>query len=284
MRKLKADTKKENANLAKVLTNKKKLASTILLKQRIIAQAGIKNNRGYVETIEENLTSTTRKQDFEAAFSKGNGNELKKKFKALYSSSALCVNFFAVFKRNVNRLTILGESNFTDGNFEVKLKTGLKGTPPNLDFCLENDNCLIGFESKFLEPLTLKQPKFSSSYSNGFLARIDQALPKIVDHYRRTNAKTNLDTAQLLKHTIGLLNNKGKRTVKLIYVYWEPLNSTEFYEYEQHRKQINDFAGRVKSISGLSFHHFTYLELYDLFNKENFCKAHLNNFKNRYLF
>lgn len=63
----------------------------------------------------------------------------------------------------------MGERNFKVGQFERKLPTGLRGTTPNLDFFLENDNCIIGFESKFIEPLSLTLPKFSDSYKKSFI-------------------------------------------------------------------------------------------------------------------
>jgi hypothetical protein len=65
---------------------------------------------------------------------------------------------------------------------EKKLPTGLKGTSPNLDFYLENKNAIIGIESKFLELLKPKQPKFSISYSNRFLTTLDSGLLTIVNH------------------------------------------------------------------------------------------------------
>lgn len=164
-----------------------------------------------------------------------------------------------------------------------KLPTGLKGTSPNLDFYLENDSCIIGIESKFLELLTPKQPNFSTSYSDSFLDTLDNGLSKIVNHYRTNNASTLLDTAQLIKHTIGLLNNKGDKKAKLIYVYWQPLNADDFCEYAQHKKELDDFADRIKIVSGVSFHHFTYLDFYKLFDSDSFFKQHLNNFKNKYL-
>src|SRR5690606_9033196 len=103
-------------------------------------------------------------------------------------------------------------------------------------------------------------------------------------YYRTNNAKTYCDTAQLIKHSIGLLNQKkkGKKSAKLIYLYWEPSNANEFYEYLQHEKELVDFAERMKAISGLSFHYFTYLDLHELFSDHSFCNEHLTNFKNRY--
>lgn len=251
--------------------------------QRLLDNSPTDHTDGYVADFKDNLVSTISVDDFFDDLNNGDGNELKSKFKALYSSSALGVNFFGFFKRHLDKFSVLGESNFIVGQFEKKLKTGLGGNPPNLDFYLENKNCIIGIESKFLEPLTPKQPVFSASYSDSFLHTLDKGLPVIVNHYRDHNSATLLDTAQLIKHSIGLLNNKGDKRAKLIYVYWEPLNADDFYEHRQHNKELADFAERIKIVSGVSFHHMTYLDFYNLFANDNFFMQHLSNFKNKYL-
>lgn len=251
--------------------------------KRLLDSSPTDHKDGYVNDFMDNLIPTISVDDFFDDLNDGDGNELKSKFKALYSSSALGVNFFGYFKRHLDKFAILGESNFTVGQFEKKLPTGLKGTSPNLDFYLENDNCIIGIESKFLEPLTPKQPNFSASYSDSFLDTLDSGLSKIVNHYRTKNASTLLDTAQLIKHSIGLLNNKGDKKAKLIYVYWQPLNADDFCEYAQHKNELADFADRIKIVSGISFYHLTYLDFYNLFANDNFFKQHLSNFKHKYL-
>ncbi len=251
--------------------------------KRIIDQSTVSNYKGYVPTICDNLVPTVSLDDFYCDLERGNGNELKSKFKALYSSSALGVNFFGFFKRNRDMFSLAGESNFTGAQLEKKLPTGLKGTAPNLDFYLENKNSIIGIESKFLELLKPKKPKFSASYSTEFLTKLDKGLPKIVNHFRENSIPALLDTAQLLKHSIGLLNNKGKRSAKLIYVYWEPLNADHFPIYTQHKVELEDFSERVKGITGFSFSHFTYLDLYNKYITDTLFKQHLDYFKDKYL-
>lgn len=281
---MKLDTIQKNPDLEKVFSNRSNLAREII-RQQIIGKSGIVSKNGYVAEIEDNLIPTVSKEDFIADLANANGNELESKFKALYSSSALCVNFFGYFKRHLDKLVLLGEGNFKVGRFEEKLSTGLKGTAPNLDFFLESDTSIIVFESKFLELLTPKQPKFSSSYSDSFLNALHPGLSQIVHHYRANSAKAYLDTAQLIKHSIGLLKkNDEKKRTKLIYLYWQPTNAHEFYEYSQHEKELVDFSKRMKAIPGLSFHYFTYRDFHTLFANISFFREHLTNFKNRYFF
>lgn len=251
-------------------------------RKRIIDQSVTANNNGYIADFRDNLIPTISVEDFFDDLNKGNGNELKSKFRALYSSSVLCVNFFGFFKQHPDKFLLAGEDNFIDMQFEKKLPTGLKGTSPNLDFYLENKNAIIGIESKFLELLKPKEPKFSISYSDRFLTTLDSGLPTIVNHFRKNYKVTFLDTAQLIKHSIGLLKKKENRKAKLIYVYWQPVNADDFPIYKRHKDELDDFSERVKVISGISFSHFTYWDLCKNFATDIFLKQHLQHFKERY--
>jgi hypothetical protein len=241
------------------------------------------NEKGYLNHYSENLISTILEEDFKTDLENGDGNELYGKFQALHSSSALGVNFFGLFKRNLDKFAVLGEKNFKKSQFEMKLPTGMS-RPPNLDFYLENVNCIIGFESKFLETLSQKKPEISNAYSDNLLSKVDEGLIEIISHYRENNAKSHLDTAQLIKHSIGLIRNKGNKKAKLVYIYWEPLNALEFIEYKRHKIELDEFSERIKCVKGIEFHHTTYLEFYNNFVNDNFFKHHLENFKNRYFF
>lgn len=90
--------------------------STIV--KRLLENSKIDHSKGYVADIESNLLSTIKEAYFIDDLESGNGNELNSKFKALYSSSALGVNFFGLFKQQLDKFTILGESNFKVGRFE----------------------------------------------------------------------------------------------------------------------------------------------------------------------
>lgn len=259
-----------------------------MIRKRIIKQlidnSPTANEKGYLNHFEDNLINTVFEEDFKTDLENGDGNELYGKFKALHSSSALGVNFFGLFKRNLDKFKVFGEKDFKDNaQFEKKLPTGMS-RPPNLDFYLENENFVIGFESKFLETLSRKQPKISNAYSDELLSKVDKGFIEIISYYRKNNAKSYLDTAQLIKHSIGLIKNKDNKKAKLIYIYWEPLNATEFIQYEQHKKELDEFAKHIKCVKGIEFHHTTYLEFCNNFVSDNFFKYHLENFKDKYFF
>lgn len=84
-------------------------------KQVIDQQRKISKNRvsdkGYLESgkAEDNLiTKFSNWEEIKNEFQKGNGRELEKKFLAVHSSSALCVNNFAPFKENKDRISFCG--------------------------------------------------------------------------------------------------------------------------------------------------------------------------------
>lgn len=255
----------------------------INIKSRIAELSAIPNQNGYTREISDNILPTISPEDFKTDLENGNGNELENKFKAIYSSSALAVNFFGIFKRCKCGLTFENETDFTDVQFEKKLATGLKGTSPNLDFFMKNTKIIIGVESKFLELLTPKKASFSDSYSEDFLKKIDKNLPALLKHYKENDALLYLDAAQLIKHSIGLINNKNGLNAKLVYVYWQPENANDFPIYAQHKSELEYFSERIKIVSGISFTHYTYLELYDIFKNFDCMKKHLEHFKKRYL-
>lgn len=259
-----------------------------MLRKKIIKQlinnSVMSNEKGYLNHFKDNIISTILVDDFKTDLENGDGNELYGKFQALHSSSALGVNFFGFFKRHLNKFSVFGEKDFIENaQFEKKLPTGMS-RPPNLDFYLENEKYVIGFESKFLETLSKKQPEISPAYSDDLLSLVDKGFIEIVSHYRTNKKKSYLDTAQLIKHSIGLVKNKGNKKAKLIYIYWEPLNANEFPEYKQHKTELYEFSKLIKCISCIEFHHTTYLEFYNNFVNDNFFREHLEKFKDKYFF
>lgn len=259
------------------------MTTEYLIKKQLWNNSLVNHNGGYVAHFTDNLIETVKPSDFEDNLKRGSGKELENKFLALHSSSALCVNFFSFFKNHLAKFSFFDQTNFLTAGFEEKLRTGLGGTPPNLDFYLENDKYVIGIESKFLEPLTPKQPKFSASYSDSFLNKLDNGLSKIVAYYRKNDSKAHLDTAQLIKHSIGLLNNRRYKKAKLIYVYWQPENYSQLKEYTSHQSDLAVFSNLIKTVSSLEFHHTTYGDLCKYYVAHNYCQQHILHFKQKYL-
>ena len=253
----------------------------------------ILDSKGYVGTPEENLiTQFPNWKEIKAELDNGQGSELKPdkngviKFNAVHSSSALGVNNFAPFKEHHTRFTFVGFSGFAQASFEKKLPTGI--STPNLDFYLETRKEMIGIESKFIETLNAKLPNLEGNLDK-YIARFAQlkfkstSFKKLIEYYIGVKSKMNLDVAQLLKHTLGLLNpDNNPKSLKpvLVYIYWQPTNWKSFKEYTDHETELKDFAKRIKPF--ITFKALPYSKFWSDQAKNPLFAAHITKMKKRY--
>ena len=257
-----------------------------LFEQVIINNSKIPNKNGYVFNISDNLINGLSVDLFYDDLMQGSGNELISKFSALYSSSALAVNNFAIVKKHLKDFSFLDYSNFDKANFERQFKTGLSGTPPNLDFTLENKNAVIAFESKYLEPLDKKKVVFKDSYNKSNLSYLNDFWFNLIDNY--VDKEHFLDVAQLIKHSIGLINykrnipDKQTKKVLLVYIFWTPINSDKFSEYIQHSNELNEFTDNINKQSDVEFISMTYNQFWDLYQNNPIFNGHFDKLRNRY--
>lgn len=237
---------------------------------------------GYVCCPEDNLISSVHMANFKDDMDSGSGNELKGKFRALHSSSALAVNVFAKWKNNPLDLFLCGKKGFQSLTFEKKCPTGLGGTPPNLDVFLDNDHLLIAVESKFLEYLTPKKGLFSASYTRDNLPQSEEACWYLIDRIKE-QPKQHLDAAQLIKHYIGLRNLPLARDkeIALLYLFWEPENWKDFEVFHRHRGEISDFVSCFDELS-VKFIYQSYPELWDEWEQHYKDISHVSELRERY--
>lgn len=251
------------------------------------------DKKGYIKSMkpQDNLLKTVDNwTDIERDLGGGQGGELKKdkygrkKFCALHSSAALCVNNFALFKKHKDRLSFGKYKNFDKAAFEQRLSTKLKGTPPNLDFYLENSNVTIGIESKFTEHFEKRIEHTKENLCKYFMREELDYLPRLFDglilHYMNCTNKMYLNVAQLIKHSIALLNNKRNKKAVLVYIYWQPENWIETDIFKQHRKEIDDFANKIGKF--IEFKHLSYCDLWQEYENCELLKDHVQLVRNRY--
>jgi hypothetical protein len=235
----------------------------------------------------------------------GKGNELKKKFRAVKSSAALCVNNFAPLKKRSVNFSFLGYTGFceTKTQFEQELQTGLDGHSPNLDFYLENDKTIIGIESKFTEHFGRKRPNHrtqdrqTKELRNNLEPYRDRKtldyLPegfhgKIIDHYYGDDELKYLDIAQLIKHSIGLLKKCNKKKAVLVYLYWEPkavISKRSEKLFAKHQEEIEKFGEKMKLFeSDIKFIPLSYPEFWKMYENDPLLKEHIGRVRERYEF
>jgi len=238
------------------------------------------DEKGYIKSMnpEDNLCKTINNwNEIKDEIGKGQGGELKIdrsgriKFCALHSSSALCVNNFTILKNNLKGISFLQNSNFTKAVFEKKVPTGI--STPNLDFYLENSKAIIGVESKFTEYFTSNIEHTKQNLCKYFMREDLKYLPRLFDsiifNYLNSPEKMFLDVAQLIKHSIGLIRNKGEKKAILVYIYWEPKSwnkKGEYQEiYEQHKYEIEEFAKKISKF--IIFKNLSYTDFWECFKE-----------------
>ena len=245
--------------------------------------------KGYLSTAEDNLIELFENwEKIKEELSNGNGNELENKFLALHSSSALCVNNFAPFKEKAGEISFFGHSKFEKAEFEKKLST--KISRPNLDFYLENVETIIGIESKFTEHFkaNLEHTKINlcKYYNRKELNYLSQKfMDDIILHYISSSEKMYLDVAQLIKHSIGLINEKRNKKAILVYIYWQPENWNEIDICKKHKEELDDFAERISKFKDtIEFKHLSYIEFWDTYKKDKTFSGHIERVESRYKF
>src|SRR3974390_265178 len=100
--------------------------------------------KGYVRYPYENLIPGIGMKDFEDDLLDGDGDELRSKFCAIHSSSALVVNTFACFKLFPTFFQLFGEQGLQNIRFEKKFpifeKSSRHTSEANLDAFIERSS------------------------------------------------------------------------------------------------------------------------------------------------
>jgi hypothetical protein len=242
------------------------------------------DRKGSIDDFKKNLLKPEWMQLIKEDFDTGSGKEFEWKFGAVHSSACLTANHFARFKQDPDRPILLGQSGFGLPIFEKQLPTGLRGIPPNVDVFFENSECCIAIESKLLETLAPKKPYYSRSYCKEKLLSCEPEWWDFIES-ASSASKGYLDTAQLVKHYLGLLHHlQGVKMNKkhiLLYLYWKPANSSEIRECQEHDRELGEFKKKVSG-SSVDFTEMSYPELWEAWRKEPSLADHVRKLDERY--
>ena len=219
------------------------------------------DDHGYTRTVDENLLQPMHPLTGEE-FSKGAGDELTVKMRALHSSSELVCNVFDYWRHQSDlhiAARACGMSTPVERiSFERTFPTGMRGTPPHLDVVLEGRGQLPwAIESKFLEPYT-PHKEMNPVYAEhaelwdelADCRALAQDLLSGHAHFQFLNA------GQLLTHTIGLARQFGPKGYVLLYLWYDVGGN----DGTAHRRNIEEFASRVGT--EVHFEHRTHQELF----------------------
>lgn len=219
------------------------------------------SNENYLAQAEDNLIPALREAYWPRVKEQllaGDGNELAPsngappKFCAAHSSSALAINSFAPWIDRSKELHLCQLTDF-DGKleFEAKCFNGVGPRASNLDALLADGIATYGVESKLAEWI---RPSGSKGEFSPVYAALEDSDPrKKTSWFRAMEAITGgvvsfefLDAAQLIKHFYGLAFTYPGTPVRVIYIYWEPTNASEFEAFAKHRAEIEQFSAMVK--------------------------------------
>jgi hypothetical protein len=197
----------------------------------------------------------------------GNGN-YPGKIQALHSSSAIAVNFFEYWKLSKEKELVakglnIPSTNIIDIRFEQKFPIlDANHKPPNIDVVIQYKNhILCAIESKFTEAYANR--KEMHGLKNEYFVKSDlwEYLPNLLSYAKLISPKDTqnkfLHAAQLIKHTLGLINYFGdKSKFRLIYLWYDTLGEEGYF----HRKEIETFSDVIKN-DGIIFQNITWQEL-----------------------
>jgi hypothetical protein len=163
------------------------------------------------------------------------------------SAAALAINTFLPWQRAPDQLPLAGWTGFDAVQFEVRCPTGLRGTPPHLDFVALRGEAVVAVTVRCVEYLSRRKTPVASSYD-----RLLAATPGL-DPWRRQlerlrgepNRHRHLDLGALVKFALALGRTFPERPTTLLYLYWEPLNAEDFDEFCHHRREAADLAAAV---------------------------------------
>jgi hypothetical protein len=239
---------------------------------------------GYAAKLNDNLIEGVSREQFEPDYASAAGRELEGKMRAAYSSAALVVNTFARWRKDPSNLLLASMTGFNAMRFEAVFPTGLGGTPPHLDLVGYGPKT-VAVESKCLEYLTPKKAVFSRAYDTITDARRDSPWFKLIDLLRRAPCRYQyLDAAQLVKHALGLMRAPISGNLVLLYLYWEPLNRSEFDDFKRHREEVEDLHAIVHGARP-EFKSIPYSQMWEEWSKESgdtSLKGHLGRLQERY--
>lgn len=243
----------------------------------LIGSKGERGRQTYTPELEQNLFMPLS-EEAQASFRQGNGNEIvgepdsPAKMQAVHSSSAIGVNVFQYWE-SIHQVPIIAaacgfckhedtysEKIIFEDKYPVK---GVNRIPPNIDVVIHNADTSpfkrFAIECKFSEAYGSRHKKgIKPAYLDVEELWVDiPRLHKLAKKICPDNAKTRyLDSAQLIKHILGLKSAFSKTGFKVLYLWYDVLGK----EGAEHRDEIDAFMEIAKA-DGAHFSALSYQEL-----------------------
>lgn len=164
------------------------------------------------------------------------------------SAAALTINSFLPWQSAPDHLPLAGWAGFGAIQFEVRCPTGLRGTPPHLDLLALRDEVAVAVTVRCVEYLSRRKTAVAPSYDR-LLDETPGLEPWLRQLHKLRNQPTgyrHLDLGALVKHALALGRTFPERPTILLYLFWEPLDSDQFDEFQRHREELAELADVVR--------------------------------------
>lgn len=170
------------------------------------------------------------------------------------SGIALAMNSFFQWRERPHQLPIAGETGFTDLRFDARCPTGVRGTPPHLDLIAARGNRLVAVTSRGCDFLARRQTRLAAAYDMVNLPAALKPWGRLVDMSREDRGRfMHLDPGSLMKFALGLGRTFTGYALKLVYLYNEPQDASEFVAFQRHRGEL-EMVREIVSESAVTFH------------------------------
>ena len=165
-----------------------------------------------------------------------------------HSAAALAINTFLPWQRAPDQLPLAGWTGFDAVQFEVRCPTGLRGTPPHLDFVALRGEVAVAVTVRCTEYLSRRRTAVAPSYDRLLAATpgLDPWRWQLERLRHEPNRHRHLDLGALVKFALALGRTFPERPTTLLYLYWEPINAEEFDEFCHHRQEAAELAAAVR--------------------------------------
>lgn len=246
--------------------------------------AGVTDARGYMASPQENLIGGLQMEHVEADLRMADPEELRARFCAVHSSTALAVNCFGLFRNRPEDLRLLGMRGAHQVGFG-RLLPVVRGRPPaHPDVWIERSGSVVAIESKLLGYFARKRPTFADACQQMAPPVSDEAWWSACEQYW-DGPPARLDAAQLIKLYFGMRlhaeNLPGSVGMTLLYLFWEPENWGEIEECVEHRQEVEEFESIVAG-SAIGFHWMSCAELWREWAADPLLSAHAARLVDRY--
>ena len=195
---------------------------------------------GRIRRIDDLLIDSVQHEDLPGSID-------RTRLRSPHSAAALAINTFLPWQRAPDQLPLAGWIGFDAVQFEVRCPTGLRGTPPHLDFVALRGEVVVAVTVRCTEYLSRRKTAVAPSYD-----RLLAATPGLEPWRRQLerlrhepNRHRHVDLGALVKYALALGRTFPERPTRLLYLYWEPLNAAEFDEFSHHRREAAEIAAAV---------------------------------------